>query len=235
MLYYKNIQSLIDEREKKEYSMLIQPENLIKDFIEKSNYFFFKSDVNKIKRLINYIMSINANNKYHPSMRAYISHPIRVASFYLELAKKPSLEYVFISLLHNFFEITSLKEKELVKNGFSEKTCKAIKILTINRQLQHKHSYLKDYYSKIEHFSKNLALIKCIDKLDNLLAIKVISSKTDRLNYIKVSEKYVYPIAQRISKELSIFFKKTIFYAYKENFDKSFKKKLEQFNEKQNH
>lgn len=232
MFFLKNNPSIFKEKKKKELSMLKLPDGLIKSFLKESSLFFSKKDTEKINDLLKFILKTKASNPYHPSMYGYISHPVRVASFYLKLAKKPCLDYVFVSLLHNFFEITSFKEKELIEKGFSKKICKAITTLTVDRKLEKKKSYLNKYYSKIESFSKNLALIKCVDKLDNLLAVKIICSNSERLNYIRDAEEFVYPITKKISKDLSESFKKIIHFSYNEKHDETFKKNVEKFNKK---
>ena len=91
--------------------MLKLPDGLIKSFLKESSLFFSKEDTEKIDDLLKFILKTKASNPYHPSMYGYISHPIRVASLYLKLAKKPCLDYVFISLLHNFFEEVICKLK----------------------------------------------------------------------------------------------------------------------------
>ncbi len=232
MFVLNSDKSILEEKKKKELSMLKLPEELIKSLLNEGSLFFSKQELKKINDLIKFILSTKASNPYHPSMRGYISHPIRVTSFYLRFSKKPSLDYVFISLLHNFFEISSVKEKALKEFGISKRICKAIGTLTVNRNLEKKKSYLKKYYHNIENFSKSLALIKCLDKLDNLLAVKIISSNSERRQYVEVAEEFVYPIAKKISDNLSIFFKKIIYFSYNEKYDDSFKKKVENFNKK---
>ena len=71
-----------------------------------------------------------------------------------------------------------------------------------------------------------------MDKLDNLLAVKIICSNSERLNYIRDAEEFVYPITKKISKDLSESFKKIIHFSYNEKHDETFKKNVEKFNKK---
>ena len=91
MFFLKNNPSIFKEKKKKELSMLKLPDGLIKSFLKESSLFFSKKDTEKINDLLKFILKTKASNPYHPSMYGYISHPVRVSSFYLKLAKNTLL------------------------------------------------------------------------------------------------------------------------------------------------
>ena len=58
----------------------------------------------------------------------------------------------------------------------------------------------------IEKFSKRLVLLRCLDKLDNLLAFELIPNGDLRTNWLKNTEDYVLPMAKSIDRRFGQYF-----------------------------
>ena len=90
------------------------------------------SQVNAVKRTLLFAKSLESTNASHPSMRAYLSHPIRVAKLALQLQDLPAAETASIGLLHNVFEVTGLREADLFDAGFGKRLAGGIRLMPVN-------------------------------------------------------------------------------------------------------
>ena len=66
----------------------------------------------------------------------------------MKIKSNYSFERLVPVLVDNIFEISNLKYKQLLKS-FSKKDLDVVKILTVNRNNQHLHGYLNNFYDKI--------------------------------------------------------------------------------------
>lgn len=155
----------------------------------------------KIENALAYAESLTSRDPHHPSMKAYLAHPVRVAEFVLRLSREPSTETVMLGLIHNVFEVSQLTETDVMNAGFSRRTANGVRLLTIDRARQYDPIYLTEFYRNIEEFGPDLALAKCADRLDNLLAFDLIE-RTDKLVlYMDLTEQFVVPLATRLAED----------------------------------
>ena len=93
----------------------------------------------------------------------------------------------------------------LLKNNFSNFTINAIDLTTINREHQFDDAYLEQYYQKMQDFDERLVLIRCLDKLDNLLGMEVIADKSLKKSWLRTLQKFIVPMAYSLNDELGEF------------------------------
>jgi len=174
-------------------------------------------DAVTINNTILYAKSLKSNNKLHPSLDVYFSHPLRVSIMSIKAIgkDKAGVETACVCLLHNVYEVCHLDEDDLAMAGYSDSVSKAIRLLTIDREKQEDGEYLKKYYGNIEHYSKELALIKCMDKLDNALGFEIQKKGAAKTKYLDLSLRHVVPIAHRISPEFGEYYEQVISYMQK--------------------
>lgn len=149
--------------------------------------------------------------KSHPivndehSMAGYMNHPIRIASFSVRMVYPPSLKVMHIGLMHNVYEVCGLVESDIERQGYSSEIAKAIRLMTIDRNHQEEIDYLTQYYGAIEAFSEELALLKCLDKIDNMLAFELVEDECHKAIYLELVQRFVTPMAARLSPQLGSF------------------------------
>jgi (p)ppGpp synthase/HD superfamily hydrolase len=170
------------------------------------------AELDRVKQTLSFARSLKSTNASHPSMRAYFSHPVRVARTAFQLLDQPLVEIVSLGLVHNVFEVTGLTEADLIAAGFSSRLAGGIRLTTINRELQYDASYLKGFYRRIQEFGEDLALIKCVDKLDNLLAFELFERTPQIEQYLALSEEFVVPLAAGLSSDFGAYVQRTIDY-----------------------
>lgn len=169
------------------------------------------SEMTELNNILTFAKSLESTNASHPSMRAYFSHPVRVARIAFQLVDQPSLEIVSMGLLHNVFEVSGLEESDLVTAGFSTRLADGIRCSTVNREHQFDDAYLEEFYRRILDFGDDLALIKCVDKLDNLLAFQLIDAPI-RDKYLEATSRFVRPLADHLSSPFGDYFGEVIDY-----------------------
>ena len=54
-------------------------------------------------------------------------------------------------------------------------------------------------------FDERLVLIRCLDKLDNLLGMEVIEDAELKANWMRTLKKFIIPLAKSLSKKLGFF------------------------------
>ncbi len=173
---------------------------------------FSAGALKQIEETISFAKSLKSEDRHHSSMRVYFSHPVRVAMLALRLESEPGLENVKTGLLHNVFEVSGAREDDLLKAGFSDRLARGIRLLTIDRRHQYDVGYLAGFYKGIEAFGEDLALIKCVDKLDNLLGLELFERTPQIETYLDMCERFVVPMAQRLSLELGHYVRDLIAY-----------------------
>lgn len=191
-------------------SMMQRPEETEKVLLQLCTDRLSQSDMRSINRALSYAKSLESTDPHHPSMRLYFSHPLRVAQLALQLLEQPSAEIVSMGLLHNVFEVSGLREGDLLQAGFSERLASGIRLTTIERERQYEESYLTKFYSRIHAFGDDLALIKCVDKLDNLLAFELFERTPQIERYMTLCEQFVTPLAGSLSSDFGSYVQQTI-------------------------
>jgi (p)ppGpp synthase/HD superfamily hydrolase len=188
-----------------------------------------ESQLRKVNRALSYAKSLESTDANHPSMRAYFSHPLRVARLALRLLEQPSAEIVPMGLLHNVFEVSGLTEGDLLEAGISERLAIGIRLTTIDRERQYDESYLTRFYGRIQEFGDDLTLIKCVDKLDNLLAFQLFERTTEIKRYMELCEQFVVPLAANLSIAFGNYLQETIDYMRSVGCDDRLKEEYRQF------
>lgn len=149
------------------------------------------------------------------SFKGYFNHPIRVTNYSIQAIYPPNLDIIHLGLMHNVYEVSGLKENDIEVQGYCNNISKGIRLMTIDRSLQEDVDYLNEYYGDIEDYSKELATIKCFDKLDNMLAFELIEENDEKFLYIDLAQKFVVPIANRLSSQFGSFCSDLITYIKK--------------------
>ena len=98
----------------------------------------------------------------------------------------------------------------IIKKLFGTKTCKFLKILTIDRKKENKKGYKKGYYKKIEKSHHYLTIVKILDKLDNLYLLKNNKNNKVKKNYIKEIETYLMPLVRKKANNIYAHFEELI-------------------------
>ncbi|RED44291.1 hypothetical protein [Aestuariispira insulae] len=198
--------SVEEEVDRKLGSMLVPPKP-IRDELEV--FGAKKLDDQSRKKLsdtLAFVYRLEPENEHHPSMIAYLSHPLRVACCVAQMMSKPCAETIEIALMHNLFEITSLTKIDLRDAGYSKRIQTAIGLLTIDRRYEEDPEYLAGFYSAIEGWGPALSLVRCCDKLDNLFGAQIIEDPSVKSSYVALAKQFVAPMAYRLSKPFGDYF-----------------------------
>ena len=200
------------EATEKVASMMERPEESERALLQLCAERLSKTELRKVDRALSYAKSLESTDPNHPSMRAYFSHPLRVAHIAFQLLEQASAEIVAMGLLHNVFEVSGLVEGDLLEAGFSERLAIGVRLTTVDRKQQYDEAYLTKFYGRIQAFGDDLTLIKCVDKLDNLLAFQLFERTEEIEQYMELCEKFVVPMATGLSDEFGEYVKATIDY-----------------------
>lgn len=204
-------------------------DNAERNFLDLCNQQFSPAQFSEIDRTLAYARALKSSDPNHPSMLVYFSHPVRVATLALRVMKESSLETVVMSLLHNVFEVSGLHEQDLIDEGFKKRVADGIRLLTIDRSRQYDQEYLRVFYNNIEAFGSDLVLVKCVDRLDNLLGLEVIE-RSEKLNeYLDLSEQFVVPLAASLSDEFGIYLLKVLEYARAKGCNQELRRQYQSF------
>lgn len=198
--------SLDQEVETKLGSLVQQPDGALAIFLRGVDKKLGVDAASRMNRLVERFVSLPSMSVDHPSMRAYLMHPVRVASFVMHCLKEPSEDVVIVALLHNIFELSGLREDQLETWDIPSDLPAKIRLLTIDRMRESDRNYLDLFYSSIEKDGKELSLVRCMDKLDNLLGSQIVEPASYRSEYIDLAEHYLAPMASRIDSRLGAYF-----------------------------
>ncbi|HKG45134.1 MAG TPA: hypothetical protein VKB02_00285 [Pyrinomonadaceae bacterium] len=219
------------EADDKVSSMMQRPEETEKTLLQLCSDRLSKSEMRSVNRALAYAKSLESTDPNHPSMRVYFSHPLRVAHIAFQLLEQPSAEIVSMGLLHNVFEVSGLTEGDLLEAGFSERLASGIRLTTIDRERQYDEQYLTKFYGRIQEFGDDLTLIKCVDKLDNLLAFQLFERTPNIERYMSLCEQFVVPLAGGLSSDFGDYVQQAIDYMRSVGCDDRLREQYEQFRE----
>lgn len=144
---------------------------------------------------------------------AYLSHPFRVARVAMTLRDGPDARTFTVGTLHNVYEIGNVGEAHLVERGVAPDDAAAIRLLTIDRSRETDPSYLRAFYGAIEAHSEWLALVRTVDKLDNVLGLQLLAEGPVKTSYIDLAERFVGPMARALDARLGAYFAEAIAFA----------------------
>lgn len=123
-------------------------------------------------------------------------HPLRVSFYALSISKnKNKIKACKLALIHNILERKgrSTKLKDLV----GAKIYNQAKVLKVNRKKQWNKNYIDNYYKNLNKSHKNVKIVKCLDKLDNLFNLRKNPSKKIKNLYLDEINKYVLPMVKK--------------------------------------
>lgn len=204
---------LEDEVERKNASMIGPAHVSQRELLDVCALKLGPAGVDGVSRVLVFVNSLESASADHPSVAAYLSHPLRVATITLSLQTAPNLEAAQIALLHNVFEVCGLDELSLREAGYSDRVGAAVRSLTIDRDQESDPEYLTLFYDAIERFGDPLPLIRVADKLDNLLGLAVLAEGPVRDSYIDLADQFVAPIAHRLDPSLGGYFDAVVAHA----------------------
>lgn len=170
------------------------------------------SQAMEVERTVLFAKKLKPRTSGPTPITVYFTHPVRVTTAAIKVQSFPNLETILISLLHNAIETYELTARDLTDAGYSDHVTKAIGALTIDRAREKDPQYLAAYYQNIQEQGESLVLIKCLDKLDNLLTLPIFEDDAARIRYLDVAEWYVLPLAHRLSSEFGQYFKTVLDY-----------------------
>ena len=143
---------------------------------------------------LNFSCSLEYFHEGH-SKESYLAHPIRVALLAMKHLDPPKSEQLILALLHNVYEVTKVKKKDLIKR-FGEDIHNSIETLTVNRDLQWDKKYKETFYKSINRSNLSTKIIKILDKFDNIFLINSNSDNFIRKKYINEIKAYILPMTK---------------------------------------
>lgn len=144
----------------------------------------------------------------------YFSHLLRISCMAILIKKKIDAKLICLALLHNVFETGNLKNKNIIKEKFGKEIFINIKKLTVNRKIEWNKNYKNRYYQKINSGSKNLRIVKILDKFDNLFLLDMNRNINIKRKYINEIIEYILPMTKKTLPELYNYYKELVQYNY---------------------
>lgn len=190
------VKPLTTQIQEKEERLLSTYEPVLKQFVSHAEKIFSRPEQAILSHDIQMICSLKVF-KGQQKLAHYFSHPVQVAQNVMIISR--NLGAVRIALMHNLFETTGYDEKDFQIRGMPTNILSAIRLLTIDRDLQNDDTYLSNYYERIVAHSVDLTLIRCLDKFDNLLGLRLFDNLRVRASYIELAEKYLGPLSDRLN------------------------------------
>ncbi|MDO8788880.1 MAG: HD domain-containing protein [Sulfuritalea sp.] len=141
---------------------------------------------------LKYASSIEYHHK-GLSSRAYLEHPIRVATFVLEEESLLDSDTVVIALIHNLLEVSDVSASDLAAE-FGEAIAHAVESLTVDRTRMDE-PYKQAYYARLRQGSRSARIVKILDKLDNIFMICFNPDADVRRSYLEEIARWVQPMA----------------------------------------
>jgi (p)ppGpp synthase/HD superfamily hydrolase len=127
----------------------------------------------------------------------YIVHPVRVAASLVQEVEVYSPELVCAALMHDVIEDSPITRME-IEAKFGADVARVVWLLTKFEEVS-----LKDYLDAIEAAASTGApLVKLCDRLDNLRYLGGSPSRQKKHRYIRTTETYYLPMAQRTNRYL---------------------------------
>jgi hypothetical protein len=195
-----------EESARKRASMLASSAPIAVEFDRRIVARFDAAGVARARRALSFARSLAAATADHPSIDVYMSHPLRIALSCLDLAPDAGPGAVETALLHNAFEIGGVDEGALAAAGFRPDLGAEIRLLTIERARETDRAYLARFYDAIARHGAMLSLVRCVDKLDNLLGAAAIADPAVHASYVGLAEEFVGPMATRLDSAFGAYF-----------------------------
>ena len=171
---------------------------------------FLKNNVHDKVEIIKTVDFINNIEFIHPGLNSleYIVHPLRIATIIYQLNNNIDIDTLNIALLHNIFEVSEITDKDFLLR-YDSKIMSSLKVLKVNRLLEKDSQYKKDYYKDI-YKDKRTAIVKAIDKFDNLFLLCLNNNEEIRTWYLDEVEEFIYPIVEKYIPTLFEYYKELV-------------------------
>ncbi|MBA3704879.1 MAG: bifunctional (p)ppGpp synthetase/guanosine-3',5'-bis(diphosphate) 3'-pyrophosphohydrolase [Bacteroidetes bacterium] len=178
-----------------------------------------------ITKALEYAKTLNFSKNSLKS--SYLSHPLRLASFLIEMEPTIASDHIVIALLHNVPETTEISIAELEKI-FGKNVATGIDTLVVDRKVSFP-SIEESYYKAIFEQGKSLVLIKLLDKIDNLFVLCLNADDEIRKNYIIEVREKLLPFAFKYNKQLGEYLDELLNLTVKLGFSEKLKKQLTEY------
>ena len=172
-----------------------------------------KRELKKIIDVFNFAKNLNHTDA-GSSKNPYFLHLFRLTCMALLIKKKIDAKLVCLALLHNVLETGNLKRVNIIKEKFGKEIFSEIKTLTVNRKIQWNKDYKAKYYKKINSGSKNLRIIKILDKFDNLFLLDSNTNANIKKKYINEIKEYILPMTKKTLPDIYKYYKELTQYNY---------------------
>jgi len=209
------LESIEKERNKRTYKVNLNKNKLSKLWKEriKKPHIQSKKELKKVIDVFNFAMNLNYTDA-GSSKNLYFSHLFRLTCMALLIKKKIDTKLVCLALLHNVLETGNLKRMNIIKEKFGNEIFFEIKTLTVNRKTQWNKDYKAKYYKKINAGSKNLRIIKILDKFDNLFLLDSNTNTNIKKKYINEIKEYILPMTRKTLPDIYKYYKELTQYNY---------------------
>jgi (p)ppGpp synthase/HD superfamily hydrolase len=128
--------------------------------------------------------------------KSYLAHPLRVATFLLELSPAIGTDYLVIALLHNALETAQIAPSAL-EERFGAVVARGIETLTVDRSRPFE-TLEEAYYARLFAAGPDLALVKLFDKADNLFVLCLNPDAEVRRRYLDEIDRRLIPFARTV-------------------------------------
>lgn len=147
-------------------------------------------------KAVDFAIKAHKDQKRKNSEIPYIYHPLNMACHALAMGIKED-EVLAAILLHDVIEDCGYTKEDL---PFKEETVKLVSLLSHEKDNTRRDEIIKSYYQAIAEEPK-AALIKCIDRCNNLTTMSWGLSRERIYRTIKETEEYVLPLLKVIKDE----------------------------------
>ncbi len=216
-------ESFEDERAEKMTSLCSDSSYSEKQFLETLNLFDRKEPV--IAKALEYAKNLDFSNNHLKS--SYLSHPLRLASFLIEIQPTIKADYIVIALLHNVPETTNITAEE-IRTVFGDTVADGIRALVVDRKVPFS-SIEEPYYKGIFKKGEALVLVKLLDKIDNLFVLGLNPENEVRTNYIIEIREKLLPFAFDYNPQLGAYLDELLTETLNLGFSEKLKKRLVEY------
>lgn len=201
--FFFSFSKINEEIEKKNRSLKVNPKKLFLLFLKRTSFLDFEK-----KKLLFFFLKLQKLN-FDKIYKNYLTHPIRVSDMYFQNTKNTTVDDIKFILCHNIIECNFFNK---LKKYLNDKQIEKIKILTIDRNKEKKQLYLKKFYNTIFKHSKNLLILKSLDKMDNALIGDKILFSNPALKIFKI---HIFTKLKKSNYDLYLYQKNFLKYAKK--------------------
>jgi (p)ppGpp synthase/HD superfamily hydrolase len=172
-----------------------------------------------VDRAVTFLGSQTSRASEHPSMELYLAHPARVARYVSQVQPAATSRTLQAAVLHNAFEVAGTDPAELRAAGFEDWVAQTVSVLTVDRERDRDPGYLAAHYAAIEDHGDEVVLIKCLDRLDNVLGLAPFDGEFMRGGYLDLTREFIVPMARRLFAPLADYIDAAVDHAREVGFD----------------